>query len=61
MQQAHIKIIYTGGTIGMAPDVANGRLKPYSLDLLLAAIPELKKCLVSSITAASNRRWIQAI
>ncbi len=43
MQQAHIKIIYTGGTIGMAPDVANGRLKPYSLDLLLAAIPELKK------------------
>ncbi|RZT91339.1 L-asparaginase [Ancylomarina subtilis] len=38
-----ILIIYTGGTIGMVKDPANGSLKPFDFDHILKQVPELKK------------------
>lgn len=38
----HIKLIYTGGTIGMVKDQATGQLMPFNFEGLLAQIPELQ-------------------
>jgi L-asparaginase len=38
-----ILIIYTGGTIGMVQDPETGILKPFSLDHIEEAVPELKR------------------
>jgi len=37
-----ILIIYTGGTIGMINDPANGSLKPFDLNKIMEHIPEIK-------------------
>jgi L-asparaginase len=37
-----ILIIYTGGTIGMIKDSANGSLKPFNFKKILQKIPEIK-------------------
>ena len=36
-------IIYTGGTIGMVQDPISGVLTPFNLELIMNAMPELKK------------------
>ncbi|MDF1574964.1 MAG: asparaginase [Bacteroidales bacterium] len=41
-ERASILIIYTGGTIGMINDPANGSLKPFDLNKILKQIPEIK-------------------
>lgn len=40
---ASILIIYTGGTIGMKEDPADGTLKPFDFSQILAEVPELGK------------------
>ncbi len=37
-----ILIIYTGGTIGMITDTANGSLKPFDFSKIIKQIPEIK-------------------
>lgn len=37
-----ILIIYTGGTIGMITDTANGTLKPFDFSKIMKQIPEIK-------------------
>jgi L-asparaginase len=41
-KDAHILLIYTGGTIGMIKDFETGALKAFNFDELLQNIPELK-------------------
>ncbi len=41
-EQPSILIIYTGGTIGMINDPANGSLKPFDLNKIMEHIPEIK-------------------
>jgi L-asparaginase len=43
LMRSKVLIIYTGGTIGMAEDVATGALAPLDFAHLSAQIPELKK------------------
>ena len=40
---AKILIIYTGGTIGMKEDPADGTLKPFDFSQIMAEVPELGK------------------
>ena len=37
-----VLIIYTGGTIGMINDPANGSLKPFDFNKIMKQIPEIK-------------------
>jgi L-asparaginase len=42
MNQPHILLIYTGGTIGMIKDADTGVLKAFDFDSILIRIPELR-------------------
>ena len=37
----HLKVIYTGGTIGMVQDIETGALKAFQFDYLREHVPEL--------------------
>ena len=41
-ENTSILIIYTGGTIGMIADSANGSLKPFDFNKIMEQIPEIK-------------------
>ncbi len=43
MNRRKVKIIYTGGTIGMVRDYEDGGLRPFDFDNLLKQIPELNE------------------
>ena len=38
-----VLLIYTGGTIGMKADPADGTLKPFDFSGILEEVPELRK------------------
>lgn len=42
-ERASILLIYTGGTIGMKEDPADGTLKPFDFEQIMEEVPELRK------------------
>ena len=42
-----IFLIYTGGTIGMKEDPADGTLKPFDFSGIMEEVPEIRKFAVS--------------
>lgn len=55
MAQTNILLIYTGGTIGMVRDYANGALRPFDFSAISQHIPELEQ-LECAITAVSMEK-----
>ena len=54
-----VLIIYTGGTIGMKEDPADGTLKPFDFSGILEEVPELRKFAMKIDASIEDRKFIR--